>query len=73
MPQSLKGECWRSAAPAPLEDLEPIFLVLIKGRDDRRAGLVRLVGFRAGRIDFNFKRFAVIASWIKGCRKKCDL
>ena len=38
---------------------------MIKGRDDRRAGLARLVGFRAGRIDFNFKRFAVIASWIK--------
>ena len=37
------------AAPAPLEDLEAIFLVLIKGRDDRRAGLAGLGGFRAGR------------------------
>ena len=44
-----KSERWRSAAPAPLEDLEAIFLVLIKGRDDRRAGLAGLVGFRAGR------------------------
>ena len=45
------------AAPAPLEDLEPIFLVLIKGRDDRRAGLAGLGGFRAG--GFCFQPYAL--------------